>query len=381
MRSNVANVLIVIALMGNAFYISNLSTVISEKAASDTCLTTGFKKAASIATRSLALGKPHHAQWLITRKCNYRCAGCNVWKEQDQRELATDDIKKGMDILQKLGIVELVLSGGDPLLRDDIGEIIDYASKLFITTVYDNGSMAAQKIDCLRNVDFVAISIDSLDEQKHDSIKNVPGAWKRAMETVEKLHGEGINVSVTPTISRKNLNEIMDITNYFTQKGIPVWYCLYSFDSSEDENQLFRIGKANDEFVITDNQAMVRLCNSLIETKKKNKKILMTNKLLKTIRSIYEGDKRTWKCQALSNFLVVDHLGRIAGCHNHNFACTIFDLPEKWESQDFKKLRESYHECSQCNYLCYVFYSVQGGPGGHIAVAMDQWRNAALLFR
>ena len=140
--------------------------------------------------RSLAPGKPHHAQWLVTRKCNYRCAGCNVWKEQDQRELATDDIKKGLDILKNLGIVELVISGGDPLLRDDIDEIIDYASKLFITTVYDNGSMATKKIDALRNVDFVAISIDSLDETKNDEIKNVPGAWKRAMETVEKLHNK-----------------------------------------------------------------------------------------------------------------------------------------------------------------------------------------------
>ncbi len=344
-------------------------------------LITGLKKAASIATRSLAVGKPHHAQWLVTRKCNYRCAGCNVWKEQDERELSAEDIKKGLDILKRLGIVELVLSGGDPLLRDDIGEIIDYASKLFITTIYDNGSMAAKKIDLLRKVDFVAISIDSLSEEKNDSIKNVPGAWKRAMETVEKLHSQGINVSVTPTISQKNLSEIVDITNYFTNKGIPVWYCLYSYDFSLDERQLFRIGKPNDEFVITDSKAMVDLCNSLIEMKKKNKKILMTNKLLKTMRSLYEQDERTWKCQALSNFLVVDHLGRVAGCHNHNFAGTVFDLPEKWESQDFEKLRETYHNCSQCNYLCYVFYSVQGTPSGHLAVAMEQWRNAKLLFK
>ena len=80
-------------------------------------LTTGMKKAASIATRALASGKPHHAQWLITRKCNYRCAGCNVWKEQDPRELKTAEIKKGLDILKKLGIVDLVLSGGEPLLE------------------------------------------------------------------------------------------------------------------------------------------------------------------------------------------------------------------------------------------------------------------------
>ena len=344
-------------------------------------MTTGFKKAASIATRSLAPGKPHHAQWLVTRKCNYRCVGCNVWKEQDQRELSTDEIKKGLNILRDLGIVELVISGGDPLLRDDIGEIIDYASNLFVTTVYDNGSMAAQKIDALRKVDFVAISIDSLDEAKNDYIKSVPGAWKKAMQAVETLHNEGINVSVTPTISQMNLYEIIDITNYFTQKGIPVWYCLYSYDVSVDEKQLFRIGKANDEFVITDKQAMVKLCDSLIEMKKKNKKILMTTKLLKALRSLYEEDKRTWKCQALNNFLVVDHLGRIAGCHSHNFAGSIFDLPEKWKSQEFKGLRETYHECTQCNYLCYVFYSLHGSPCGHLSLAVDQWKNAKLLLK
>ena len=297
-------------------------------------------KAVSVAARSLAPGKPHHAQWLVTRKCNYRCVGCNVWKEQDERELTTEDIKKGLDILKNLGIVELVFSGGDPLLRDDISEIIDYASKLFVTTVYDNGSMAVKKIDSLRNVDFVAISIDSLDEAKNDYIKSVPGAWKKAMEAVETLHHEGINVSVTPTISQMNLYEIVDITNYFTQNGIPVWYCLYSYDVSVDEKQLFRIGKANDEFVITDKQAMVKLCDSLIEMKRKNKKILMTNKLLKALRSLYEEDRRTWECQALRTFLVIDHLGRIAGCHSHNFAGSVFDLPKKWKSTRIRRTEE-----------------------------------------
>ena len=81
-------------------------------------------------------------------------------------ELSTEEIKKGLDILKKVGVAELVISGGDPLLRPDIGEIIDYASERFITTVYDNGSMAAKKVDALRKVDFVAISIDSLDEAK-----------------------------------------------------------------------------------------------------------------------------------------------------------------------------------------------------------------------
>lgn len=344
-------------------------------------MTSAFKKAASIATRSLSPGKPHHAQWLITRKCNYHCIGCNVWKEQDQRELTAKEIKKGFDILKKLGVVELVLSGGDPLLRDDISEIIDYASKLFVTTVYDNGSMAVKKIDSLRKVDFVAISIDSLDEAKNDYIKSVPGAWKNAMEAVETLHKEGINVSVTPTISQKNLYEILDVTNHFTKKGIPVWYCLYSYDTSVDSKQLFKIGKANDEFVITDKQAMVELCNSLIELKKNNKNILMTDKLIKAMRSLYEEHKRTWKCQALNHFLVVDQLGRVAGCHSNNFVGSIFDLPKRWKSKEFKELRDVYHKCTQCSYLCYVFYSIHGSPGGYLSVAKEQWKNAKLIFR
>ncbi len=345
-------------------------------------MASGFKKAVSIAARSLSPGKPHHAQWLVTRKCNYRCLGCNVWKEQDKNELSTEEVKKGLDILKKIGIVELVLSGGDPLLRDDIGEIVEHASKLFVTTVYDNGSMAAKKIDALRNVDFVAISIDSLDEAKNDYIKSVPGAWKNAMQAVETLHNEGVKVSVTPTISQKNLYEIVDITNYFTGKGIPVWYCLYSYDTSVDSKQLFRIGKANDEFVITDKPAMVNLCNSLIEMRKKNNKILMTDKLIKALRSLYEEEsKRTWKCQGLNQFLVVDHLGRVAACHSHNFAGSVFDLPKNWKSPEYKQLRKTYHECTQCNYLCYVFYSLHGNPWGHLSLAKDQWKNAKMLFK
>jgi len=344
-------------------------------------LTSGLKKAAVLAARSMKSGKPHHAQWLVTRKCNYRCVGCNVWKEQDQNELSTEEIKRGLDCLREAGVIELVLSGGDPLLRPDIGEIIDYASERFVTTVYDNGSMAAKKVDLLHNVDFVALSIDSLDEAKNDAIKAVPGALKNALNSVDVLQKAGVNVAVTPTISQKNLYEIVDITKHFTGRGIPVWYCLYTYDTMEDEKQLFRIGKANDKFVITDKKAAVELFDQLAELRKKNDKILMTTKLLKTLRSLFDEEKRTWKCQALTNFLVVDHLGRIAGCHSQNFVGTVFDLPQKWNSEEFKALRKTYNDCERCNYLCYVFYSLYGSPSGHLSLAREQWKNAKLLLK
>ncbi len=286
-----------------------------------------------------------------------------------------------MNNLKKLGIFELVISGGNPLLRDDAQEIIEYASKHFVTTVYDNGSMASKRIEALRDVDFVAISIDSLDPAKNDRIKGVEGAWTRAMETVETLQQEGINIAVTPTISQMNLDEIINMTNHFTEKDIPVWYCLYSYDGSDDSRQLFRIGKPRNELIIKDRQGMVDLCNSLIDMKKKNRKILITTKLLKTLRDYYEKDRRTWNCRALRNFLVIDHNGRIAGCHVHNFAASVFDLPKIWNSSEFKKMRETYRSCTQCTYLCYIFYSLHGTPYGNLTLAKDQWRNSKLLFK
>ncbi len=303
-----------------------------------------------------------------------------MWGEQDKNELSADEIKKGLDILKDLGVVEIVFSGGDPLLREDAGEIVEYASRYFVTTVYDNGSMAAKKIEALRNVDFVAISLDSMDPAKMDYIKGVKGALEKALNSIETLHKEGINVAVTPTISQQNLYEIVDITKHFTQKGIPVWYCLYSFDISSDANQLFRIGKANDEFVIKDKQAMVDLCDSLLEMKKKNKNILVTTQLLKAMRSLYAEDKRTWKCRALQNFFIIDHMGRIGGCHSHNFAGSVFDLPKMWKTKEFNDLRKTYRECTQCTYLCYIFYSLHGGPSGNLALAKQQWKNAKLLL-
>ncbi|MDR0797332.1 MAG: radical SAM protein, partial [Nitrososphaerota archaeon] len=311
----------------------------------------GVKKAAVIAARSLVHGKPHHAQWFITRKCNYKCLGCNIWKEQDERELSTEEIKRGMDVLKDLGIVELVLSGGNPLLREDIGEIIDYATERFVTTIYDNGSLAAKKVDLLRNIDFVAISIDSLDVKKHDFIKNVSGAWQNAIQAVEVLKKEGVKVCVAPTISQVTLYGIEKLTNYFTNRGIPILYSLYSYDTTtEISKQLFRIGKHRDEFIITDKEAMVKLCDTLLAAKKAGKPSLITNKLLKTLRILYLEEKRTWNCKALQNFFVIDHLGRIAGCHNQTFICSIFDLPKKWKTGEFNIKRKQYKSCTKCTY-------------------------------
>jgi MoaA/NifB/PqqE/SkfB family radical SAM enzyme len=340
-----------------------------------------LKKALSIASRALTPNRPYHVQWMITRRCNYRCLGCNVWRMQDEEELSTWEIKQGLDALRKIGVLEIVLSGGNPLLRPDIEEIVEYASRFFITTVYDNGSIAGSKVDALKKADFVAISIDSLKPEKNDYIKGVSGSLKKAIESVEKLRKEGVNVAVTPTISQINLYEITDLTKYFLEKDIPVWYSLYSYDFPNSANPLFEIGKMDDAFVIRDSHSMVKLCESIMEMKRKNSNILITTKVLEAVKNLYLNNRRVWKCRALRNFFMINHKGEVSGCHIHKPVASIFELPKIWKSAKLNALRKTYSQCTKCTYLCYIFYSLHGSVYGNIQIAKDRWRSAKLLLK
>jgi len=337
-------------------------------------------KVMSLLKRSLKPQGTYHSQWMLTRRCNYRCRGCNVWGSQESAELSTDEVKRGLDVLRDLGVLEIVFSGGNPLIRDDIGEILSYASKSFITTVYDNGSMALGKIEALRNVDFVAISLDTLAEEKNDYLKGVPGAWRRAVHTVETLKNEGVPVGVSPTISQVNLYEIVDFTKYFISRGIPVWYCFYWYDYPF-EDAMFSIGKKNDEYEITDRKTLADVCTTLMEMKKENSNIYITDKTLEALRQLSLTGERTWSCKALTSFLVIDPKGRVAGCHSREPVSSIFELPGVWNSSRFKHLRRQYSRCVNCAYLCYVFYSIHSGVSGNIEILKDQWRNARLYVK
>lgn len=340
-----------------------------------------IEKAARITRCSLKPNRPYHVQWLLTRKCNYCCKGCNVWREQNAEELSAEQIKRGLQILRDLDVVEIVFSGGDPLIREDIDEILDYASRYFVTTVYDNGSLATKKIDTVAKADFVAISLDTLNARRNDYSKGVKGAWQRSIDAIETLHNHGIPVSVSPTISKMNINEMEKFTKYFVQKNIPLWYCLYSYDDPVDEKQLFRIGKRNKELEILDSGPMIRLCDSLGQMKKQSSNILVTNKLLSALKTYYLTGQRNWKCRALRNFFVINHLGNVAGCHVRGSVGSIFDLPKAWNSPQFRELRQMYERCTGCTYLCYIFYSLHGSVLGNLQLARERWKNAGLLLK
>jgi MoaA/NifB/PqqE/SkfB family radical SAM enzyme len=177
-----------------------------------------------------------------------------------------------------------------------------------------------------------------------------------------------------------NLYEIIDFTKYFTERGIPVWYCLYTYDYPS-ENRTFSIGQKNDEYEITDLKALAEVCDTLIKMKKENRYIYITKKTLEAVKCLALTGKRSWKCKALKNFLVVDHLGRVSGCHVREPVSSIFDLPKIWRSPLMNELRRNYEQCTRCIYLCYIFYSVHTGLPGALNILLDQWKSVKVYLK
>ena len=335
-----------------------------------------------VALRALKPGRPYHAQWFVTSRCNYRCRGCDVWLRQASRprELDADEIKEGLRELEKLGVVELVITGGNPLLREDIGEIVREASRRFLTTVYDNGSLAADKVDELKHADFVAISLDSLRPEVNDYIKGVKGAWERAVRSIITLKEEGLTPVVSAMISQLNLKEIVSFSRFWASRGVPVIYCLYYYDPFAEK--LFGIGREVDELAIRDGELAAKVFAEIEALRSRECPLIwVPNRTLRATRLLFERGERAWTCTALSGFIMVDQEGRVSGCHCKPPVGSVFEINELWESEELQALRARNRACRECIYLCYIFYSQYSTPASMIALSAEMARSYLALWK
>jgi MoaA/NifB/PqqE/SkfB family radical SAM enzyme len=248
-----------------------------------------------------------------------------------------------------------------------------------VTTVYDNGSMATEKIDVLRKADFVAISLDSLDKKKNDYLRGVSGATQRALNAINVLRREGISVGVAPTISRANIHEMVDFTRYFVRQRIPVWYAMYSYDNPVG-NRLFEIGRRSSEFELLNGTEVADFCASLTKMKREYYGVFIPNKILDTLQKLFKDKERAWSCKALTSFFTADCQGRIAGCHYYPPVGEINSVLVEWNTREYEKLRNFYGKCTECTYLCYIFYSIYADIFSNAELLLDQIKNLVLLL-
>jgi 12,18-didecarboxysiroheme deacetylase len=164
--------------------------------------------------------------WNVGQRCNLHCAHCYS-QSQDRAyagELTTAEGRTLIDDLAGFGVPVILFSGGEPLLRPDILELVAHARERGLRAVLStNGTLITESLAAgLKRLDvsYVGISIDGL-EGTHDRFRGEPGAFAEAMAGLRRCRKAGIKVGLRCTISRRNAGEIPGVFSLLAEEEIP----------------------------------------------------------------------------------------------------------------------------------------------------------------
>jgi radical SAM protein with 4Fe4S-binding SPASM domain len=182
----------------------------------------------AVAERDAAQGRlPHVVAWNLTRRCNLACAHCYIaagdWHARDD-DLTTAECRRITDeILAVNPGAMFVLSGGEPLLRDDLESIAEHATDGGATVVVGtNGTLLDS--DRLRSLGHAgvrgfALSVDSLDPTYHDRFRHGAGALRETLAAADRVTGHGLDFIVQMTVTRGNRHEIRTVAEWAADRG------------------------------------------------------------------------------------------------------------------------------------------------------------------
>lgn len=164
--------------------------------------------------------------WNCTKACNLKCVHC--YSESDNRtspdELSTQEAKTFIASLTEYGAPVLLFSGGEPLMRHDLFELVQYAVDQGLRAVIStNGTRIT--VDAARRLakiglSYIGVSLDGL-QKVNDDFRGVDGAFNRAMEGIKNAQEAGIKVGLRFTINKRNYSEIPGLFKLLEERNIP----------------------------------------------------------------------------------------------------------------------------------------------------------------
>ncbi len=172
--------------------------------------------------------RAYSISWNLTKRCNLNCDHCYL--DADFRggfrtdELNTEECFRVVDQIAEVNPnAFLILTGGEPLLRPDIYEIIRYAAdKKFMVVLGTNGTLI-NRANAVKIKDAgahgVGISIDSMDPAKHNRFRGVERAWEHSMEAFKVLNEVGIDFLIQMSVSDMNYKEIPEVVAFAEKVG------------------------------------------------------------------------------------------------------------------------------------------------------------------
>lgn len=144
--------------------------------------------------------------WIkVTDRCNLHCSYCyaNSGENNDLEELSIQDIERILQELEFSSTNKIVITGGEPLIRKDILDIVKKCKEYSMVQVLTNGTIGDEAFyrELLESVDMIQISLDSYDEIKHEEGRG-KGSFKKALRTIDIISGiepRKLTISMTPT--------------------------------------------------------------------------------------------------------------------------------------------------------------------------------------
>ncbi len=208
-----------------------------------------------VSDRPVGPAVPHVIAWNLTRRCNLACAHCYIaagdWHSA-AGELSTAEVMRITDeILQLNPSPVFILSGGEPLLRDDLEAIAAHASRHGATVVVGtNGTrLTRERIASLKGagVRGVAISIDSLDSRYHDRFRHGDGALADTLGAVDRLVAQRLDFIVQTTVTRGNRDQLGALARWSAEHGAVAFNVYFLVETGRAEAMRGLTPQENDE--------------------------------------------------------------------------------------------------------------------------------------
>jgi MoaA/NifB/PqqE/SkfB family radical SAM enzyme len=190
---------------------------------------------ASLKYHVLKKRTPTNLMLSITDRCNSRCRYCSI-PSRAKPELTTAQIYRLIDEFVSLGGTRIALWGGEPLIREDIAQIITYCKTNGLLTSLDtNGYLVPQKINEIRGLDVLVISFDG-EENVHDMNKE-KGSYQKVMRAFEVACGK-IPVWTITVLTKNNLDSVDFILEKAKEFGFyTTWQVLHHQTLGSEESR------------------------------------------------------------------------------------------------------------------------------------------------
>ncbi len=167
------------------------------------------------------LTAPPRVDLALTYRCNNKCSYCYTGGSRKTRELDTTQWTQVLNKLWKAGVPQVVFTGGEPTLRDDLVPLVSRAQE-FVTGLVTNGRLLHKLSKSLNEVslDYVQVSIESSSESVHDEMTGVPNSWTETVNGIKVAVKEGLNVYTNTTLTRRNADDFASTMEFLASLGV-----------------------------------------------------------------------------------------------------------------------------------------------------------------